>query len=593
MYKKFTIGLLIGLLLAIGVTILAAPVSNILRNVLPESTDLYDLGTTTARWNRIFMRFASSTAASFSGDVYVGSTATTTISSTATSTFLNGITLTTGCFRDPGGSCVGGGGGTPGGSDTQIQYNNASSFGGISGFIFNGTGTINSIATNTLQYVDIIRSTSTQATSTSLYVSGAMNLASGIVYRIDGTSVLSATTLGSGITGSSLTSVGALGSGSISAGFGAIDIGTDALTAGATSITTLTATGLSTLTGGILANNSTSTIVGLTIVNSTTTSATTTNLYVSGATTTRIANGITLVDGCFAIGTTCIGGGGGTPGGSNTQLQYNNSSAFGGISGFIFNGTGTINSIATNTLQFVDIIRSTSTQATTTNLSSTLASTTNLTISGLGNSATRCLNLTNQGVVGIATGDCGTSSPTATVPTERAFDTCSPQISATTFAPGGAFYDFVGDYPATHMLNATSSRIICTIHISATTTATRVVSVFTSTTTGIGIIDIYATSTRPSFAGGSNPGSLYGALTTSLTVLLNASSTAASRIDFAAATTNFPGIGTTTPTTITLNTGDNFIVIYERSGTNASDTVENGIFFLDKASGIAFDTPVN
>ena len=38
-----------------------------------------------------------------------------------------------------------------------------------------------------------------------------MNLASGKVYEINGTSVLSSTTLGSGVTGSSLTSVGTLG----------------------------------------------------------------------------------------------------------------------------------------------------------------------------------------------------------------------------------------------------------------------------------------------------------------------------------------------------------------------------------------------
>lgn len=38
-------------------------------------------------------------------------------------------------------------------------------------------------------------------------------------------------------------------------------------------------------------------------------------------------------------GGNCIGGGGGTPGGSNTQVQYNNSSAFGGITNFTSNGT--------------------------------------------------------------------------------------------------------------------------------------------------------------------------------------------------------------------------------------------------------------
>jgi hypothetical protein len=40
-----------------------------------------------------------------------------------------------------------------------------------------------------------------------------LNVASGKIYRIDGTSVLSATTLGSGVTGSALTSVGTIGTG--------------------------------------------------------------------------------------------------------------------------------------------------------------------------------------------------------------------------------------------------------------------------------------------------------------------------------------------------------------------------------------------
>lgn len=97
--------------------------------------------------------------------------------------------------------------------------------------------------------------TSTSATSTNLYISGAMNLASGLSYQINGTSALSATTLGSAVVNSSLTSVGTL--------------------------TGLTVTGLSTLSGGILVNNATSTITNLVLVNATSTNATTTNLYVS------------------------------------------------------------------------------------------------------------------------------------------------------------------------------------------------------------------------------------------------------------------------------------------------------------------------
>ena len=68
-----------------------------------------------------------------------------------------------------------------------------------------------------------------------------IDLASGNDYRINNASVLSATTLGSGVVASSLTTVGALDSGSITNGFTSIDVGSGAITT----------TG--TLTGGILA----------------------------------------------------------------------------------------------------------------------------------------------------------------------------------------------------------------------------------------------------------------------------------------------------------------------------------------------------
>ena len=50
-------------------------------------------------------------------------------------------------------------------------------------------------------------------------------------------------------------------------------------------------------------------------------------------------------------------GGGGTPGGSNTQLQYNNSGAFGGVSGVTSNGTAVAGSdyvAANGTLVFTN-----------------------------------------------------------------------------------------------------------------------------------------------------------------------------------------------------------------------------------------------
>ncbi len=53
----------------------------------------------------------------------------------------------------------------------------------------------------------------------------AVNIATGLDYKINNVSVLNATTLGSGVTASSLTSVGILDLGSITSGFGNIDIG--------------------------------------------------------------------------------------------------------------------------------------------------------------------------------------------------------------------------------------------------------------------------------------------------------------------------------------------------------------------------------
>ncbi len=62
----------------------------------------------------------------------------------------------------------------------------------------------------------------TTPTAAKLDVSGSINISNAQAYYIDGNSVLSADTLGSGVTSSSLTSVGVLSSGSITSGFGTI-----------------------------------------------------------------------------------------------------------------------------------------------------------------------------------------------------------------------------------------------------------------------------------------------------------------------------------------------------------------------------------
>ena len=74
---------------------------------------------------------------------------------------------------------------------------------------------------------------------------GNVNVATGNGFFINNASVLNGTTLGAGILNSSLTSVGGLDSGSITTGFGAINIGADTLDAGATTLASLTVSGLS------------------------------------------------------------------------------------------------------------------------------------------------------------------------------------------------------------------------------------------------------------------------------------------------------------------------------------------------------------
>ena len=69
--------------------------------------------------------------------------------------------------------------------------------------------------------------------------------------------------------------------------------------------------------GNILLTGST-TLQNFTGLSATTTHSTTTSLYVSGATTTRIANGVNLSAGCFAINDVCVGGSGGGSGTVNS-----------------------------------------------------------------------------------------------------------------------------------------------------------------------------------------------------------------------------------------------------------------------------------
>jgi len=101
---------------------------------------------------------------------------------------------------------------TPGGSNTNVQFNDFGSFGGSSGLTFDKTTNNLSVSNNVLVGNRIGVNNSNPAYA--IDVTGSVNTTTG--YRINGTQVLTSTTLGSTVTTSSLTSLGVLTSLSVS-----------------------------------------------------------------------------------------------------------------------------------------------------------------------------------------------------------------------------------------------------------------------------------------------------------------------------------------------------------------------------------------
>lgn len=95
----------------------------------------------------------TTTGSPASGDItaFSGATSITTATNTQINTLiktLTGCNTATNVYTPQGGDCVapGGGGGSPGGSTTQLQYNNAGSFGGTAGITYPGTAGILNLA---------------------------------------------------------------------------------------------------------------------------------------------------------------------------------------------------------------------------------------------------------------------------------------------------------------------------------------------------------------------------------------------------------------------------------------------------------------
>ena len=233
----------------------------------------------------------------------------------------------------------GGGNGNPGGSNTQVQFNDAGTFGGVTGFTFNkstGTLTVPILTANTVNgnvahavtantVVDNQQPNITSlGTLSSLAVSGNAN-----VGNIGATYGLFTNVSGNGSALSSITGANIIG---------AVPTATNVTANAQPNITSVgNLTSLSVI-GNIRTGNLTSignaNVTGL-IVGSSANLGGVGNVKITGGTSGQYLQ----TDGTGNLTWSTSTGGNGTPGGTNTQVQFNNAGAFGGVSGFAFNNT--------------------------------------------------------------------------------------------------------------------------------------------------------------------------------------------------------------------------------------------------------------
>lgn len=166
-------------------------------NIVPNTANIRNLGSSTQRWATIYGQYLDITSA----NIATFSNLTISVANLHISGGSNGYVLQT----DGNGNLTwteqtgGGGNGTPGGANTQVQFNDAGVFGGAAGFTFDKT-------TNAL---------STGSVTTTGNIAGGNITASGIVSasgnvrgaNINTTGAISAT---GNITGANITTTGSI-----------------------------------------------------------------------------------------------------------------------------------------------------------------------------------------------------------------------------------------------------------------------------------------------------------------------------------------------------------------------------------------------
>ena len=242
-----------------------------------------------------------------------------------------------------------GGGGAAGGTNTQVQFNNAGLLDGNTAFTFNNVsktlsvvGTISS--SNTIQSSKFISTVANgtspiTVTSTTTVANLSVETATNATFAISSTNSNVALTVANGAQ-PNITSVGTLtglsvaGTGSIT---GNIRVG-NLDTTGTIISTTSTTTGNANV-NGILQVGSSGQLKVLGNINT----ASSSNIFLGNVENIHISGGLNgyvlSTDGSGNLTWSAGGGGGGngTPGGSNTQVQYNDSGTFGGSAFLTFN----------------------------------------------------------------------------------------------------------------------------------------------------------------------------------------------------------------------------------------------------------------
>ena len=256
----------------------------------------------------------------------------------------------------------GGGNGTPGGANTQVQFNDSGSFGGDAGFTYdkntniltvdnitvnnnfignvafaNTASTVTSNAQPNITSVGTLTSlTVTNTVAASLFAGSGASLTNLPAANIVG-SVPQAQTV-TNAAQPNITSVGTLTSLVISGNTntGNLSVAGNAATTNLNVIGNATVSSLLTVNPNATVNFAPSANINLGNLS---------NIHISGGT-----NGYVLsTDGAGNLSWTAGGGGGnGSPGGSNTQVQYNDSGTFGGSAFFTFNEVTNTVSVAGN-----------------------------------------------------------------------------------------------------------------------------------------------------------------------------------------------------------------------------------------------------